>query len=313
MKIGDRVRLLRGTEEGIIVNIKKDKLVEVEIEDGFIIPVLKNEVVLVHPKEADTFGRQVPVEESSGPVHTEKSISEGFYFAVSDHMLESEKLYLINHTENTILYTISELLKKGFSGLAYGALDPYSATKITSRREIAHLGNKKLVIDAIFHEKEGKLKKSPLTVTISPAKMMTDDKVNVRYCDEAVNILPIEHGSAPSIDVEQLKQGMMEQIPLLPPPGAGYGVKERTIDLHIDPAESGLDPKEVLSHQLQQFEKDYDEALLWNLEKLKIIHGVGAGILRNEIHRRLSQKKEVKYFEDADKERFGFGSTVIYF
>ena len=50
-----------------------------------------------------------------------------------------------------------------------------------------------------------------------------------------------------------------------------------------------------------------------NLEKLKIIHGVGAGILRKEIHRRLSKKTEVKYFEDADKERFGFGSTIIYF
>ena len=45
MRIGDRVRLLRETGEGIIVNIKGDKIVEIEIEDGFVIPALKNEVV----------------------------------------------------------------------------------------------------------------------------------------------------------------------------------------------------------------------------------------------------------------------------
>ena len=46
---------------------------------------------------------------------------------------------------------------------------------------------------------------------------------------------------------------------------------------------------------------------------LKVIHGIGSGKLRSEIHKRLSQRKEVKYFEDGDKEKFGFGSTIIYF
>ncbi len=43
MRIGDKVRLLRGTEEGRIVKIKDNKIVEIEIEDGFIIPAMKNE------------------------------------------------------------------------------------------------------------------------------------------------------------------------------------------------------------------------------------------------------------------------------
>lgn len=74
-----------------------------------------------------------------------------------------------------------------------------------------------------------------------------------------------------------------------------------------------LKSNEILDYQLNEFEKAYDNALLTNSEILKIIHGIGAGILRNEIHKRLSMKKEVKFFEDADKERFGFGSTIIYF
>ena len=70
---------------------------------------------------------------------------------------------------------------------------------------------------------------------------------------------------------------------------------------------------DILGVPLDEFEKAYDNALVMNTEKLKIIHGRGAGILRNEIHKRLSKKMEVKFFEDADKERFGFGSTIIYF
>ena len=88
---------------------------------------------------------------------------------------------------------------------------------------------------------------------------------------------------------------------------------EEVIDLHIDPLSVGINPNEMLEYQLNEFEKAYDNALVMNLKKLKIIHGVGAGILRKEIHKRISRKKEVKFFEDADKEKFGFGATVIYF
>ncbi len=48
MNIGDRVRLLHGNEEGTIRKISSSGRIEVEIEDGFIIPAQKQELVLVH-------------------------------------------------------------------------------------------------------------------------------------------------------------------------------------------------------------------------------------------------------------------------
>ena len=51
MNIGDKVRMLHGTEEGIIRKIVDKRMVEVEIEDGFLIPVLKNEIVVIAPEE----------------------------------------------------------------------------------------------------------------------------------------------------------------------------------------------------------------------------------------------------------------------
>ncbi len=54
MHIGDKVRLLHDKEEGIIRRILDNRLVEVEIDDGFIIPVLKKELVTIASHEKET-------------------------------------------------------------------------------------------------------------------------------------------------------------------------------------------------------------------------------------------------------------------
>ncbi len=56
MNIGDRVRLLHGKEEGIIRRISSGGRIEVEIEDGFIIPAVKSEVVVIAAAEKSYFG-----------------------------------------------------------------------------------------------------------------------------------------------------------------------------------------------------------------------------------------------------------------
>ena len=40
-----------------------------------------------------------------------------------------------------------------------------------------------------------------------------------------------------------------------------------------------------------------------------LIHQMGW--LRKEIHRQLSRNKDIKFFEDARKEKFGFGATLV--
>lgn len=46
---------------------------------------------------------------------------------------------------------------------------------------------------------------------------------------------------------------------------------------------------------------------------LIIIHGIGEGTLRNEIHDRLKLKKEVKSFVNQFHPLYGYGATEIYF
>lgn len=70
---------------------------------------------------------------------------------------------------------------------------------------------------------------------------------------------------------------------------------------------------EILSQQLDAFEKYYDLALAHRQPSLIVIHGVGEGVLRDEIHAILRVKKEVKSYVNQYHPLYGFGATEIFF
>jgi len=65
--------------------------------------------------------------------------------------------------------------------------------------------------------------------------------------------------------------------------------------------------------QLKEFEKWYELAVAHHLPNMIVIHGVGSGKLRDEIHEILKTKKEVRYFINQYDPRFGYGATEIFF
>lgn len=88
------------------------------------------------------------------------------------------------------------------------------------------------------------------------------------------------------------------------------------IDLHIEKITddwSRMSNYEILSLQLRTFEKYYQLALVHHQPTLTVIHGVGAGVLRDEIHAKLRGKSEVKSFVNRYHPQFGDGATEIFF
>ena len=88
------------------------------------------------------------------------------------------------------------------------------------------------------------------------------------------------------------------------------------VDLHIEKLTDDwqrLSNFDILTLQLKEFEKWYDLAIAHHLPNLIIIHGVGTGKLRDEIHDLLKTKKEVKAFINQYDPRFGYGATEIFF
>jgi hypothetical protein len=88
------------------------------------------------------------------------------------------------------------------------------------------------------------------------------------------------------------------------------------VDLHIEKLANNWDKLsnlEILSIQLSEFEKLFDLAVAHRQASLIVIHGVGAGKLRDEIHDILKTRREVKNFINQYDPRFGYGATEIFF
>jgi hypothetical protein len=88
------------------------------------------------------------------------------------------------------------------------------------------------------------------------------------------------------------------------------------VDLHIEKITDDwkdLRNHEIVSMQLANFEKYYELALAHVQPSLTVIHGVGSGRLRDEIHELLKHRKEVKTFVNQYHPAYGYGATEIFF
>jgi hypothetical protein len=88
------------------------------------------------------------------------------------------------------------------------------------------------------------------------------------------------------------------------------------VDLHIEKLTNNwqhMSNFEILTLQLKTFEQYYDLAMAHRHPVLTVIHGVGKGKLKEEIHELLRLKKEVSSFVNQYTASFGYGATEIFF
>jgi hypothetical protein len=134
-------------------------------------------------------------------------------------------------------------------------------------------------------------------------------------------------GPAPALDAKQanaLQQALGGDkpapvpaaiAPAPPKPAAAIVAPPHEFDLHIEALRpegaEGLSNTAMLRLQLDAFEDALSRALATNMHEIIFIHGAGNGTLRKEIHRQLSRNKDIKFFEEAQKEKFGYGATLV--
>jgi dsDNA-specific endonuclease/ATPase MutS2 len=96
-------------------------------------------------------------------------------------------------------------------------------------------------------------------------------------------------------------------------------VKERTapkmeVDLHINqlmknPRQIGK--FEMLNLQLDTAKRQLDFAISKRIQKIVFIHGVGEGVLKEELGYLFRKYDNVKFY-DADYQKYGLGATEVY-
>ena len=85
------------------------------------------------------------------------------------------------------------------------------------------------------------------------------------------------------------------------------------IDLHIESlidSNRGMSNSEILAIQLKEFKNFYKRARDRHIRKLIVIHGVGEGVLKDDVRLFLSTKDGVEYY-DANYSDYGKGATAV--
>ena len=134
MNVGDRVRLLRGNEEGTITKISSGGRIEIEIEDGFRIPALSSEVVVVSEAERQYFGDgKISTPKEAVVVKKGTGGSSGLFLGYIPLNDKDHSIYLINNTGRDYVYSVSEGYGENSHTLSAGLCNAGSHHKLDEK------------------------------------------------------------------------------------------------------------------------------------------------------------------------------------
>lgn len=314
MNVGDKVRLLRGNEEGTITKISAGGRIEVEIEDGFRIPAMKNEIVVISAVERQYFGDgkvpETPVAASPKPG---KPTAEGLFLGYLSLNDKVQSVYFINNTGKDYAYSISEVYGDNSKTLAAGLSVARTHLKLDEKIiaefeewPAMHLQfiavNPKIQKTTPPFEKRVKFKAS--TFFRSKSKLPILEKegyvFKIDHQEKILNVKELNQELLP----EGEKTSNKEQFPR----------PEKEIDLHIEKLTDNpqmLSNSDMLRMQMEVFERNLNYAIATGMDEISFIHGIGNGVLKKEIHKYLSEMDNIKYFQDTQKSRFGYGATLV--
>lgn len=313
MNIGDRVRLLRSTEEGIVRKISSSGRIEVEIEDGFTIPALKSEAVVIHSAEEAYFGKKEEgIQEEKTPLPISKPKDQGLYLAFIPINDQNISLYLINESRDGYLVHCSEVFGTNHRTLFADKLLSGESKKFDDR-----------ILKQLDEWPAFLLRFFPIQTQLGPEKKPFERKFKIKASQFFKHL-----GEAPLLGkrgylfhLEQTTQDLDVQklnleLENIKPKPITEPIKKpaQRIDLHIEelvPNPVGMSNSEMLRIQLETFEKKLNQAIASGMHEITFVHGIGNGVLRKEIQKRLSELRNIQYFKDTQKDKWGYGATLV--
>ncbi|MBU3714767.1 MAG: hypothetical protein FGM46_07440, partial [Ferruginibacter sp.] len=236
-----------------------------------------------------------------------------------DDIIEKFKLLLVNQNEEyyNFTYTLSFSGDQDFehNGTVRGLSDfylhdiPFEKAGASPSLEFIFSLQKKVKHKAPYYEKQIKLRGKQLFKKLDELR---------------INNLPSFSYELFTVYPDKEEEHKVELTKLA---NAGYKIYDASlvqqnnssvksvIDLHIEKlidSHRGMSNFEILTIQLNHFEKYIDLSVLHKQPKLTVIHGVGEGKLRDAIHERLRNRAHIKSFNNDYHPSYGFGATEIY-
>lgn len=352
IKIGDNVRFLNAVGGGKVTRIDEKKgLVYVEDEDGFEVPALERECVVVGEVNPDTNflkkdfsskSKETPsnISQSEKIIEKEKKeipiveTAEGdafkaflAFFPVDIKLLQttSYECYLVNDSNYFLYYNLVVGEKNARKSVANGIIEP-NMQEFLSEIKKDQLNDWENVRVQIIPFKKDKMyteqKTVDLSLKLNAVKFYKlHSFTETEYFDDLCMLINLteEEQKKQLLDInpEKIKEAIFEKKEDKRPrielkKPKQLGVIE--VDLHIDElldTTSGLSNADMLQHQMEVFHKTLEENKNKRGQKIVFIHGKGEGVLRAEIEKQLKTRYKTYYFQDASFREYGFGATMV--
>ena len=340
IKIGDRVRFLNDVGGGVVTGFINKTTVNVEGQDGFEIPYPISQLVNISEAERKEKGIEPEPEEEMKP--TESKVIErrqegmklagkespDFYFCFvpddsKNPLADETHLYLSNDSNFTLLYQYSHFQDNGFNLVKYGSVQPNSKVELESidQNDLTDLPG--FVFQLLyFSEKEKELHPAiNKKFKVSPVKFYKEKSFqpNVFFRKNAMvlqitpDILTAELDKLTDDDIQKVVKAKEKET-------LGKAVAKKKpldvveVDLHIqellDDA-TGLSNHEILQIQLEKVESEMSAAIRSRVKRIVFIHGLGQGVLKQEVAKLLKSKFPKYYFQDASFKEYGYGATMV--
>jgi hypothetical protein len=332
-EVGDKITVLLTNEDGKVVEIMNEKMVMIEVKgvrfpaylDQIDFPYFKMFTQKKAPEKKKVFIDQVRKEkavvksrEGDGMVLSFLPVFSKDVF--DDDVVEKFKIHLLNQTETAYTFTY-DLMVNGKSVFQLkNTVEPLTDFYLHNV-DFEELSDSPR-FDFEFGLKEPDKRKAPFyEVSLKLKGKQIFKKIEEIQVKNEATFAYLLFDHYPN-KVEE------EKVDLSKLGNAGYRVYDASrvrenlesarsvVDLHIEKLADSwkhLSNFEILTIQLRAFEKYYDLAIAHRQPILTIIHGVGTGKLKDEIHDILRLKREVKSFVNQYNPLYGYGATEIYF
>lgn len=351
IKVGDKVRFLNTTGGGIVTRFRGKDQVLVEDEDGFEIPALIRECVVVggdndmqvrsshrpriqpqaqvqqpQPKpqskpeevkvEETPEGERLNIHLAYLPLEPTKVIQDSGY-----------EVYFINDSNYYIFFNYMNRQNNSWMSRYSGLVEPN--TKIFmeefGKEDLNDLERVCVQMIAFKKDKPYSLKNS-----ISVELHIDTVKFYKQHCfmendffeDDAM-IYSVVRNDVPEkellISAAELQEAMFQKAreDRRAPQSI---VKKKSdgaileVDLHITELldnTNGLSNADMLTYQLDKFHEILSKYANQKGQKIVFIHGKGDGVLRKAIEKELKTRYKQHYYQDASFREYGFGATMV--
>lgn len=337
-QVGDDIMVLHSKEEGKVIEIINEKMVLIEIRgvrfpaymDQIDFPYFhrfkKNKIVApVKPEKKHI--DQIPVEK-----HSQKSsvkVEDGVWLSIipkftfdeyDDEVVELVKIYLVNKTDLAYKFMYAQQYK-GLDNFSISSeLLPHHDFYLHDINFADFTDNPSFHLEFSLNPAEKKKAAFFKTMLKLKARQIFKKIEDLKVKNQPVLSYNLFTKYPDKTDEEksfEVSAPLQKHTSYTAQAHKKYTEPARSIiDLHIEKLVddfSGMSNFEILTLQLKEFEKWFAIAYANRLSNFFVIHGIGTGKLRGEIHEILKVKHEVDHFYNNYDPRFGYGATEIFF